>query len=146
MLGKYFGAWLSVLLVTFGMNVIVWIATAAVGGLPIGTVLGWGVRFFAVSVPIGAAWCGIATLVGSQAKSPMLSLMFIFAAFFALWLLRVVAGFSQAEWLSYLYPNIYDDFLLSPKASDVARGLLGTGLIATVTVTAATLLFERRDL
>jgi ABC-type transport system involved in multi-copper enzyme maturation permease subunit len=145
MLGKYFGAWISVLVVTFGMNVIVWVATAAVGGLPVSTVLGWGVRFFAVSIPIGAAWCGIATLVGSQVKTPMLSLLFIFATFFGLWLLRVVAGFSQAEWLAYLYPNIYDDFLLSPRAADVAKGLLGTGLIAGLTVAAATAIFERRD-
>jgi ABC-type transport system involved in multi-copper enzyme maturation permease subunit len=145
MLGKYFGAWFSVLAVTLGMNVIVWVATAAVGGLPVATVLGWGIRFFAVSVPIGAAWCGIATLVGSQVKSPMLSLLFIFATFFGLWLLRVVAGFSQADWLAFVYPNIYDDFLLSPKAADVAKGLLGTGLIAGLTVAAATVIFERRD-
>jgi len=31
MIGKYLGAWLSVLAVTFGMNVVVWGATAAVG-------------------------------------------------------------------------------------------------------------------
>jgi hypothetical protein len=145
MIGKYLGAWISVLAVTFGMNVIVWGATGAVGGLPVGAVLAWGVQFFAVSIPISAAWCGIATLVGSQAKTPMLSLLFIFATFFGLWLLRVSAGFSQTAWLAYLYPNVYDDYLLSPKAVDVAKGLLGTGLIAGLTTAAATVLFQRRD-
>jgi ABC-type transport system involved in multi-copper enzyme maturation permease subunit len=145
MLGKYLGAWFSVLAVTFGMNVVVWGATAAVGDSPLGTVLGWGIRFFAVSIPIGAAWCGIATLVGSQAKSPMLSLLFICGVFFGLWMLHIVADFSQAEWVGYLYPNSYDGLLLSAKAADLAKGLLGPALIAGLTVAAATAIFERRD-
>ena len=99
-----------------------------------------------MSVPISAAWCGIATLVGSQFRTPMLSLLFIFATFFGLWLLRVGAGFSQAEWLAYLYPNVYD--ALSPvaeRARSWRKGLLGTGLIAGLTTRAATVIFERRD-
>jgi ABC-type transport system involved in multi-copper enzyme maturation permease subunit len=145
MVGKYLGAWISVLAVTFGMNVIVWGATIAVSGLPLTSILSWGIQFFAVSIPISAAWCGIATLVGSQVKTPMLSLLLVFATFFGLWLLRIGAGFSQAEWLAYLYPNIYDQFLLSPKAADVGKGLLGTVLIAGVTTAVGTVLFERRD-
>jgi hypothetical protein len=145
MIGKYLGACISVLAVTLGMNAIVWGATAAVSGLPIASILRWGVEFFAVSVPISAAWCGIATLVGSQSRSPMLSLLFIFASFFGLWLLRIGAGFSQVPWLAYLYPNAYDEFLLSPSALVVAKGLLGTGLIAGLTTAAATVIFERRD-
>ncbi len=146
MLGKYLGAWIVVLAVTLGMNMIVWAVTVAVGNLGAGYVLGWGVRFFAVSIPISAAWCGIAMLVGSQFKSPMLSLFVICATFFALWLLRIVSGFSQADWLSYAYPNAYDTLLLSPKAGDAAKGLLGTGAIAVLTTLAGTLLFQRRDL
>jgi ABC-type transport system involved in multi-copper enzyme maturation permease subunit len=146
MLGKYFGACISVLAVTLGMSVIVWVATGAVSGLPATSILRWGIEFFAVSIPISAAWCGIATLAGSQARSPMLSLLFIFATFFGLWLLRISAGFSEAPWLAYLYPSAYDGFLLSPDPATVAKGLLGTGLIAGVTTAAATLIFERRDL
>src|SRR6185437_9181027 len=81
MVGKFLGAWLAVLAVTFGMNVIVWGATNAVSKLPLSTVVPWGLQFFAISVPIAAAWCGIATLVGSLVRSPMLSLLFIFATF-----------------------------------------------------------------
>ncbi len=145
MLGKYFGACIAVLAVTFGMNVIVWGVTGAESGLPIASILRWGLAFFAVSVPISAAWCGIATLVGSQSRTPMLSLLFIFATFFGVWLFRVVAGFSEVEWLAYLYPNAYDNLLLSPDPMTVAKGLLGTGLIAGLTTAAATLLFVRRD-
>lgn len=145
MLGKYFGACIAVLAVTFGMNVIVWGATGVVGGLPVASVLRWGIEFFAVSIPISAAWCGIATLVGSQSRSPMLSLLFIFATFFGLWLARVGSGLSKAAWLAYLYPSAYDSFLLAPDAPTVAKGLLGTGLIAVLTTAAAVFIFERRD-
>ncbi len=145
MLGKYLGACLSVLAVTLGMNVIVWGVTTAVAGLPLASVLRWGIEFFAVSVPITAAWCGIATLVGSQPRSPMLSLMFIFATFFGLWLMRIIAGASHSAWVAYFYPSAYDKFLLSPNALDVGKGLLGLALIVGLTTATATWLFQRRD-
>jgi len=145
-LGKYLAAWLVVLTVMLGMNVVVWGVTIAVGNLAPAHVLAWGIRFFAVSIPISAAWCGIAALVGSQFKTPMLSLLAICAGFFALWLLRVTAGFTQTEWISYAYPNAYDRWLLSPNAADVGVGLLGTGAIAVMTTLAGTILFQRKDL
>jgi len=144
--GKFLGAWLVVLTVTLGMNVIVWATTAAVGGLAVGSVLAWGVRFFAVSVPISAAWCGIATLVGSQFRSPIVALFVICATFFGLWLAGVISRLADVSWLAYLYPSSYDHFLLSPRPSDAARGLLGTFAIAALTASASALLFERRDL
>jgi ABC-type transport system involved in multi-copper enzyme maturation permease subunit len=144
-LGKVLGAWLTVLAVTLAMNVIVWAVIVSVGEIPLGQVLGWGVRFFAVTMPISAAWCGVAMLVGSLFRTPMLSLLAISAAFSGLWIVRVVAGVSQAEWLAYAYPNFYDALLLSPRPADVALGLLGTGAIAALTTGAAAALFETRD-
>ncbi len=144
--GKYLAAWLVVLSVMLGMNVIVWGVTLAGGNLAPALVLGWGARFFAVSIPISAAWCGIAMLIGSQFKTPMLSLLAICAGFCALWLLRITGGFTQTQWLEYAYPNAYDRWLLSPNAADVGVGILGTGAIALITTLAGSLLFERKDL
>jgi ABC-type transport system involved in multi-copper enzyme maturation permease subunit len=146
LVGKFLGAWIVVLAVTLGMNIIVWLATSAIAGLSLGHVLGWGVRFFLVSVPISAAWCGIATLAGSQFKTPMLSLLVIFATFFVLWMVRIIAGVADVTWPALVYPNIYDVYLLSPNAAQFGKGLLGTGLIAVLTTTAATLSFARRDI
>jgi ABC-type transport system involved in multi-copper enzyme maturation permease subunit len=145
-LGKLLGAWLAVILVTFGMNLIVWGTTMAVGHLAPGPVLAWGLHFFVMSIPITAAWCGIAMLVGSQFRTPMLALLVICAAFFALWLARVVAGFAGVPSLLYAYPNAYDQWFLSPRPVDAARALIGTGVIEVVTATASVLIFERRDL
>ncbi len=144
--GKFMGSWLVLLAMLLGMNVIVWIATSAVAGLSPGLVVGWGVRCFAVCVPITAAWCGIAVLVGSQVKTPIVALLLTCLAFFGLWFVHLAAGLGGVDWVSYLYPNSYDRLFLSPKPMDAARGLLGTAAIALVTTTAAALLFEKRDL
>jgi hypothetical protein len=134
-----------VVAVMLGMNLVVWTATAAVGQWPAADVARWGARFFAVTLPISAAWCGIATLVGSQFKTPILSLLFICATFFCLWLVRVSGGFAETHWLAYAYPNAFDGLLLSPNLADAARGLLSTGLIALATASAAALAFQRKD-
>jgi ABC-type transport system involved in multi-copper enzyme maturation permease subunit len=146
MLGKYLAGWIVVLAVMLGMSVIVWGVTLAFGHFAPGLVLAWGLRFFAVLLPVTAAWSGIATLVGAQFKTPMLSLLVILGTFFGLWFLRVVAGFSHAEALAYAYPNYYDALLLSQNAAQAVAGVAGTLGIALVTTVAGTLLFERRDI
>jgi ABC-type transport system involved in multi-copper enzyme maturation permease subunit len=143
--GKFLGAWLTVLAVTLGVNVIVWIVTVSVGQMPVGQVLSWGLRFYAVTVPITGAWCGIALLVGSLFRTPMMSLLAISAAFSGLLIVRIVAAVSERDWLAYTDPSIYDVLLLSPEPSKVALGLLGSLGIAAVTTGAAAALFETRD-
>jgi ABC-type transport system involved in multi-copper enzyme maturation permease subunit len=144
--GKFVGLWVAVLAVTFGMNVIVWGAVAHVGPYPIERVVVSGLRLYAVVLPISAAWCGIATLVGSQFRAPMLALLSICAATFGLWVLRVVAGFKKIDALAYVYPNAYDRLLVSPRANDIAMGLAGLLLITAASATAAAWAFEKRDL
>jgi ABC-type transport system involved in multi-copper enzyme maturation permease subunit len=146
LLGKALGAWLSVLTVSLAMNVLVWITAAAVGGQNPLYIVEWGLRFFCVVVPVAAAWCGIAVLVGSQLKTPMLSLLTICATFFGFWVVHVIALVTKHEWLSWAYPSAYDSLFLSPDPGDIGRGLLGTGLIAALSVSAAIVAFDRKDL
>jgi hypothetical protein len=123
--GKVLGAWLTVTVVTLAMNVIVWAVLVGVGQLPAAQVLGWGLRFFAVSLPISAAWSGVAMFVGSLFRTPMMSLLAISAAFSGLWIASVVASLEESKWLGYAYPNVYDRLLLSPRAGEVALGPSG---------------------
>jgi ABC-type transport system involved in multi-copper enzyme maturation permease subunit len=146
LLGKALGAWMAVLAVSLGMNVIVWATTAWIEHLGALYVLGWGLRFFAVVVPVTGAWCAIAVLVGSQVKTPMLSLLTIFATFFAIWVVHIAALVRQQDWLSWAYPSGYDVLFLSADPGDLGRGLLGTGLIVALSVAGAIALFDRRDL
>jgi ABC-type transport system involved in multi-copper enzyme maturation permease subunit len=144
--GKFAGLWIAVLLVTLAMNAIVWGAAVGVGHVPIDRVAAWGPALFALVVPISAAWCGIATLVGSQFRLPFLALLSICAATFGLWFVRVVAAFKGVPAAAYVYPNAYDHLLLSPRPADVALGASGVVLIAALTIAAAAVAFERRDL
>jgi ABC-type transport system involved in multi-copper enzyme maturation permease subunit len=146
LIGKLLGTWLAVLAVSLAMNVIVWVTAAVIGHQSALYIVGWGLRFFAVVVPVTAAWCSIAVLIGSQVKTPMLSLMTICVAFFGFWVAHIAATFSGNEWLKWAYPSAYDALLLSPDPSDVGRGLLGIGVIIAISLGAATVAFERRDL
>jgi ABC-type transport system involved in multi-copper enzyme maturation permease subunit len=146
LLGKAFGAWVAVLAVSLAMNVIVWATTATIEHLSALYVVGWGLRFFAVVVPVTAAWCAIAVLIGSQIKTPMLSLLTIFATFFTFWVVHVAAVLTRRDWLSWAYPNAYDSLFLSADPGNIARGLLGTGVITALSVAVAVIAFERRDL
>jgi ABC-type transport system involved in multi-copper enzyme maturation permease subunit len=144
--GKFVGLWSAVLAVTLAIHVIVWGAAVGVGHQPVDRVIGWGAYLFAVVVPISAAWCGVATVVGSQFRLPMLALLSICAATFGLWFLRMVAVFKGIDALEYVYPNAYDRLLLSPRLANVALGAAGVGLIAVATTLGAALAFARRDL
>jgi ABC-2 type transport system permease protein len=145
-IGKLLGLWIAVLAVTLGTHVIVWGAVAYVGHERIDHVALWGLRFFAVVVPVSAAWCGLATLVGSQFRSPMLALLSICAATFGVWVARVVAGLQRVDALAYIDPNAYDGLLVAPRVRDVALGVAGLLAMVVVTGAAASLAFERRDL
>jgi ABC-type transport system involved in multi-copper enzyme maturation permease subunit len=146
LIGKALGAWFAVLAVSLAMNAVVWTTTAAVEHMSAFYVVGWGLRFFAVVLPVTAAWCAIAVFIGSQIKTPMLSLLTICATFFAVWVVHVAALLTGREWLSWAYPNAYDSLFLSTDPTDIGRGLLGTGIITGIFVTAAVLAFDRRDL
>lgn len=146
LLGKVLGAWLAVLAVSLAMNVIVWITAATVGHQSAFYIVGWGLRFFAVVVPVTAAWCSIAVLVGSQLKTPMVSLLTICATFFAFWVLHIAAAMTKNGWFNWAYPSAYDALFLSPDPGDIGRGLLGIAVIIGLSIGAAIFAFDRRDL
>src|SRR5207249_987603 len=133
MVGKFLGLWAIVSAMTLSMHAFIWILVVARGDATFGTTLAWGLRFWAVTLPISAAWCGIATLVGSLFRSPILALLVTFASFFVLWLAWIIGGVSGAEPMMYAYPNFYEEWLLSPR---IERA--GLGLAACVAFAAAT--------
>ncbi len=144
--GKFVGSWAVVSTVTFALNLVVWIATMARGEATLASCVSWGLRFWLVSLPIGAAWCGIATLVASQFRTPMLSLLVTFAAFFVIWLVYVIGGVTGRAWMMHIYPNYYDVYLLSPKLDQFAKGLGACLGFAGATTALGAYVFTRRDL
>jgi ABC-type transport system involved in multi-copper enzyme maturation permease subunit len=144
--GKLVGLWVAVLAVTLTTNVIVWGAVAAVGRLPLAHVVFWGLRLYAVVVPVSFAWCAIATLVGAQFRAPMLALLSICATTFGLWVVRVVAGFKQIDAIAYVDPNAFEGLLVSPHPRDVALGVAGLVALAAAAAAAAAWTFDRKDM
>ncbi|MEO7091647.1 MAG: hypothetical protein ABI175_00265 [Polyangiales bacterium] len=145
-LGKVFGVFTLVAVATLVMNMLTWIIAIARDVSPFGATVGWGLELWASVLPIVFAWCSMAVFISSLVKTPILALLFNFAANLALGLIYVVAKASQSEVLTYVYPNRYDVYLLSSASDRVLMGLAGCFAFAGVFLVAGSLLFQRRDL
>ncbi len=122
--GKFLALWVIIGLVTLCMQLMIWGVTIARADAPAGETVLWGIRFWATSLPITGAWCGVATLASSLFRSPMLSLLTTAAVFFLLFFAGFVIGKgADVLPLSFLYPNNFDAWLLSPKPLRVLEGL-----------------------
>jgi ABC-type transport system involved in multi-copper enzyme maturation permease subunit len=144
-IGKWAGLWATVSIVTFALDLFVWVVTIARGDAPAAETLSWGVRFWLISLPLSAIWCGIATLISSLFRSPIVALLTTFGAFFVLWVLFLIGALAQWEPLLYVYPNHYDHFMLNPRADRVGIGVLASIGMTGLYVIAGSTLFARRD-
>jgi ABC-type transport system involved in multi-copper enzyme maturation permease subunit len=144
-IGKFFGLWATVSAITLAMNVLIWLVCIARGEATAGETFSWGFRFWLTALPMSAAWCAIATLVGSFFRQPFLALLGICVGFFVLWLLWAIGVGTNTEALEYMYPNYYDKLLLSSKIWTALGGLAACAGFAVVTVGAGSYVFARRD-
>jgi ABC-type transport system involved in multi-copper enzyme maturation permease subunit len=143
--GKFFGLWATVSIITLAMNFLIWVVCIARGEASAGDTFGWGARFWLTSLPMSAAWCGVATFVGSFFRQPFLALLGICAGFFVLWLVWAIGVGTNTEALLYFYPNYYDKLLLSTKIWTAVGGLAACAGFAAAMVGGGSYLFARRD-
>lgn len=144
-IGKWAGLLASVSILTLAMHAIIWVLCIVRGEAAAGTALGWGLRFWVVTIPISAAWCGISVFVSSLFKSPIISLLVTFGAFFTLWLLWMIGQVTHAEALMYAYPNFYDAMLVHPHVNKAMTGLAACLGMVGLYVGAGSFLFMKRD-
>jgi ABC-type transport system involved in multi-copper enzyme maturation permease subunit len=145
-IGKWLGLFLTVSIITLTMDAIIWIVSIVRGDSTAAATLSWGFRFWVISLPMSCAWCGIAMLISSMFRSPIIALLITFASFFTLWVLYIVGQFwSAAEFLSYVYPNHYDAFMLHPRAHKLIIGIGSCLGMAGLYVSAGSLAFAKRD-
>jgi ABC-2 type transport system permease protein len=144
-IGKWAGVWLTVSAMTLTMHAIIWVVCILRGEAPAGVALGWGIRFWLVTVPISAAWCAISTLVSSLFRTPIVSLLVTFAAFFGLWLFWMIGQVSHTNALMYVYPNFYDALLIHPRIDRAMTGLAVCLGMAAAYVAAGSFFFAKRD-
>jgi ABC-type transport system involved in multi-copper enzyme maturation permease subunit len=144
--GKVLGLWAVVATFTLMIHLSVWVVGIGFGVAPSSNILKWGVRFFLVTVPISGAWCGISTLVSSNFRIPILALLTTCGVFFGLWMLKGVGiAIENMDALKYVYPNTFDEYLLSPKPTQVLTGLGALLGFMGVTTSLGSFIFERRD-
>jgi ABC-type transport system involved in multi-copper enzyme maturation permease subunit len=156
--GKMLGLWALVALVTLVLNVIAGTVVAVRGYVTVGQLVTWGVRFWFVAAIIAGTWAALATFISSCFRTPILSLLTTFVAFFVMWMVSLIGFVVRAKdtletgvqkdmaWYEYLYPNSYDTLLISPETTKVltALGIL-MGFIVLANAAGAAL-FQRRDI
>jgi ABC-type transport system involved in multi-copper enzyme maturation permease subunit len=155
--GKMLGLWGIVALITLVLNLIAGTVGVVRGYVTVGQLFTWGIRFWLVAVLIAGTWAAIATFISSCFKTPILSLLTTFVAFFVMWMVSLIGFFVRAKdaietgvakdmsWYEYLYPNAYDTMLLAPETTRVLTALgvlIGFVLLAAA---AGSFLFQRRD-
>lgn len=145
--GKFLGLWVVISTITLVMHGLIWGVTIVRADATAAETLGWGVRFYLISLPISAAWCGIATLIASQLRTPILALLLTCSAFFVLFFTGAVVGRNmQNAVLQGMYPNGYDAWMLSTDTTHALTGLAITLAFAAVTTAAGAFIFSLRDL
>ncbi len=122
--GKFLALWVVIGLVTLVMQAIIWGVTVTRGEALAGETLSWGVRLWGTSLAIAGAWCGVATLMSSLSRTPMLSLLMTAGVFFLLFFFGFVIGTGgDVGWLRYLYPNNFDGWIVSGNRERALAGL-----------------------
>jgi ABC-type transport system involved in multi-copper enzyme maturation permease subunit len=142
---KVLGLFVVVSSITLLMHALVWGVTISRGGVESASVLTWGFRFWIVTLPIIAAWSGLAQLVASQFRTPIIAFLVTCAAFFVLWIMDLIGEVGEIKWLTRLYPNSYDAWLLSPKLDHAAYGVAACATFALASTAIGAFLFARRD-
>jgi hypothetical protein len=145
MIGKFLGTWGVVSFITLCMHAFIWIVVLVRGDATLGVTLTWGLRFWLVTLPIGAAWCGLVTFIGSLFRVPLIALLVTGGAIMMLWVVYLIGGLTTHHWMMYIYPNFYDKLLLSPRIDQVAAGFGGCLALVASTMGLGSYLFAKRD-
>ena len=146
-IGKVLGLWAVVSIFILMIHASVWCVSIGFGIAPSSHILKWGLRLYAVTIPIAAAWCGISTLVSSNFRVPILALLATCLVFFVLWMLKGVGVVlrDSMDALIYVYPNTYDEWLLSPKPQRVFSGVGALLGFLFLTTAVGSYIFQKRD-
>jgi ABC-type transport system involved in multi-copper enzyme maturation permease subunit len=144
-IGKFLGLWATVSAVTFVMDALIWIVCIAKGEATAGQTFSWGFRFWLTTLPMSAVWCGIATLISSLFRSPIVALLLTFVTFFVFFVVYLIAIASDTTALYYVYPNYYDKLLLDAHAHRIGIGLGACFGMAALYIGAGSFIFSKRD-
>jgi ABC-type transport system involved in multi-copper enzyme maturation permease subunit len=156
--GKLLGLWALVGLITLALSLLVDIVALAKGYVGFGDLIRWGSRFYFTALIIAGAWAAIATFISSCFRQPIVALLTTFGTFFVLWIVHIAGVAVRAKelietgtapdmrWYEYLYPNAYEDLLLSPEPKKVFTAVAILLAFVVAAIAGGSLLFSKRDI
>jgi ABC-type transport system involved in multi-copper enzyme maturation permease subunit len=147
-IGKAVGVWAVVATMILVLHLVVWGVLLVRSDYPASTVLSWGLRFWAFSVAFAGAYAGLANLVSSWFKTPILALFIGVGVMFGMWLTRliVLAVGDRIDAARWIYPATYEGLMVSPEPLRALGGCALSIAWGALAVAAATFIVKRRDL
>lgn len=147
--GRWLALWVSGVIVSLVVSLILWAGLASKGVFPAGDVVHYGIRSWLASVTLSLWYSALTVLASSLFRTPVLALLSAGGALTVLFFLRHLSAASWAPaWLRAahdVFPGAWDDRLLGP---DVAQWAAGTGVClvwTAVAVVAACAVLSKRD-
>jgi len=146
-IGKGIGIWAVVAIMTLVTHAVAWIMMLFQHDYGAGETLSWGLRFLAFCVASAGAQVGLASLVSSWFKVPILSLFIGLGVGFGLFVARaiVLAIGDSAEFARWIFPSTYETFMVKPDALTALGGCAASIAWGAIMVTLATVIVQRKD-
>jgi ABC-type transport system involved in multi-copper enzyme maturation permease subunit len=144
-LGKWLGLFTTVAALHLAISSIVWVVSAVMGTDNIGSILRWGVQLWILSLPITAAWTGLASGIGSFFRTPMVALLTIFGTYIVVGIVAIIGAVRDIEFLTFFWPNSLDDKFLLADTKHVGVGLLACALYAALPLVTGAFALSKRD-
>jgi ABC-type transport system involved in multi-copper enzyme maturation permease subunit len=146
-IGKALGIWGVLGVMVFVLHVVVWIMLLATGDDGAGVTFSWGFRIWAFSIATASASVGLASLVSSWFKVPILSLFVGLGVAFGLFIARliVLAIGDSADFAKWIFPATYETFMVKPEALTALGGCAACVAWGAVMVALAAVIVQRKD-
>jgi hypothetical protein len=132
---------------TLVLHSVVWVMMLVQHEYGAGETLSWGIRIWAFCIATAGAQVGLASLVSSWFKVPILSLFIGLGVAFGLFVARaiVLAIGDSAEFARWIFPATYETFMVKPEALTALGGCAACVAWGAIMVALSTVIVQRKD-
>lgn len=147
--GRWLALWVSGMVVTLIVSLILWAGLASKGVFPIGDVIHYGLRTWIATGTLALWYSALTIFSSSLYRTPVLALLTSGGLATLLFFLRHLSGASWAPgWLRAVhdaFPGSWDDRLIGPEFAQWGAGTGVCLLWSAVAIAAASAILSKRD-